>query len=119
MGRLDEVEQLFADADAAFAAHRVHRLDILVNNAGITSTTPIEDLTEAGYDRTMAVNAKGVVFAMQFAARRMSVGGRIVNISTVGRCGRARVRPFTQRVRPRPSSSRGSRPASGVGGGSR
>lgn len=84
LGRLDEVERLFAGADAAFADRGRDRLDILVNNAGILPTTPIDELTEAEYDRTMAVNAKGVLFGMRCAAQRMSGGGRIVNVSTVG-----------------------------------
>jgi 3-oxoacyl-[acyl-carrier protein] reductase len=35
-------------------------IDILVNNAGIASRRGIDDLTEADFDRTIAVNLKSV-----------------------------------------------------------
>src|SRR5687767_7584466 len=42
----------------------------------------MEETTEAEFDAIMALNAKGPYFAMQAAARVLSDGGRIVNIST-------------------------------------
>lgn len=47
------------------------RLDALFNNAGIIEAKPILDLTEADWDRIMAVNLRGAFFVMQAAARRM------------------------------------------------
>ncbi len=58
------------------------RLDILVNNAATATFGPLADVTEEQFDALFAVNVKGVFFAMQEAARRMSDGGRIVNISS-------------------------------------
>ncbi len=72
-----EVRRLFADADEAFG-----RLDILVNNAGDAYFSPLADVTEADFDALFALNARGVFFAMQEAARRMERGGRIVNLSS-------------------------------------
>ncbi|WP_158886738.1 SDR family oxidoreductase [Amycolatopsis anabasis] len=78
LGEPDEVERLFAEADA-----RLGRLDILVNNAGIIADAPIGEVTAELYDRVLAVNARGPFLALQQAARRMADGGRIVNISTM------------------------------------
>ncbi len=62
------------------------RLDILVNNAGIALIKPFLELDEATWDRTFAVNAKGVYLCAQAAARQMirqGTGGRIINLSSV------------------------------------
>src|SRR6516162_7980424 len=47
------------------------RLDVIVNNAGVTRFAYIMDLTEADWDRIHRVNAKGVFFCLQRAAREM------------------------------------------------
>jgi len=64
---------------------RTGRIDILVNNAGVISNTPILDLTEEEWDRTLAVNLKGVFVCSQSVARAMSKqrSGRIVNIASL------------------------------------
>src|SRR5687767_15885906 len=63
---------------------RFGRLDILVNNAGLGPANPAEDVTEADFDLTMAVNVKGTFFASQAAGRAMirQGGGRIINLSS-------------------------------------
>jgi 3-oxoacyl-[acyl-carrier protein] reductase len=76
---VDDVRRLFQETQKAYG-----RLDILVNNAGIFWAKPILDTTEEEYDRMFAVNAKGPFFALQEAAKQMTEGGRIVNISTGG-----------------------------------
>jgi len=68
------------------------RLDIIVNNAGVTRFSGIMDLTEADWDRIHRVNAKGVFFCLQRAAREMIVqksGGRIINIASISGRGYA------------------------------
>ncbi len=65
-------------------------VDILVNNAGILSKTPVEEITEAEWDRIMNVNLKGVLFATQQVLPYMKQKGfgRIINLSSVaGRMG--------------------------------
>jgi NAD(P)-dependent dehydrogenase (short-subunit alcohol dehydrogenase family) len=54
----------------------------LANVAGVFDDVPFLDTTEAIWDRTMDINAKGMFFCCQSAARRMreAGGGRIVNI---------------------------------------
>lgn len=72
-----EVRGLF---DATIA--RFGKVDILINNAALAVLAPIAEVSEALFDRTFAVNAKGTFFGCQEAARRLSEGGRIINISS-------------------------------------
>jgi len=72
------------------AVAELGRLDIIVNNAGVTRYSYIMDLTEADWDRIHRVNAKGVFFCVQRAAREMikqfeqdGSGGRIVNMASI------------------------------------
>jgi 3-oxoacyl-[acyl-carrier protein] reductase len=58
--------------------------DILVNNAGIALIRGIDDLTEADFDQTIAVNLKSAFLCTQAVLPHMRVQrwGRIVNISS-------------------------------------
>ena len=60
------------------------RLDILVNNAGVGPANLAEDVNEADFDLTFAVNVKGVYFASQAAGRVMirQGHGRIIHLSS-------------------------------------
>jgi NAD(P)-dependent dehydrogenase (short-subunit alcohol dehydrogenase family) len=78
------------DAMVARAVAELGRLDVIVNNAGVTRYAQIMDLTEADWDRIHRVNAKGVFFCLQRAAREMigqhqadGRGGRIINIASI------------------------------------
>ncbi len=87
-----DFEAAVADTLAAFGA-----LDILVNNAGTTHVNkPMLEITEDEYDRTFAVNAKGVFLGCQAVVpvfRKQQGGGVIINIgSTAG-------------IRPRPGTT--------------
>jgi len=84
-----EVGEIDAMIDAAVA--HFGRLDVIVNNAGVTRRAYIMDLTEADWDRIHRVNAKGVFFCLQRAARVMigQGGGRIINIASIAGRGYA------------------------------
>jgi 3-oxoacyl-[acyl-carrier protein] reductase len=78
LGTVAGVRAMFAEA----LTHLGH-LDVLVNNAGVIVPGPIGQMTEEDYERTFAVNARGVFFALQEAARSLSDGGRVVSVSSV------------------------------------
>lgn len=61
------------------------RVDTLVNNAGVTRRAYIMDLTDEDWDRIHRINAKGVFFCLQRAARDMIPrrDGRIINIASI------------------------------------
>jgi glucose 1-dehydrogenase len=74
-----DVEALVATTVETFG-----RLDVLVNNAGIEQHTPLLEIAEEDWDRTIAVNLKGPFLCTQAAAKRMQEhGGSIVNISSI------------------------------------
>ena len=77
VSKLEDIQRLFDQAIDHFG-----RLDILVNNAGIRISKNVADIDEAEYDRLFAINVKGTFFACQLAARRLSEGGKIINISS-------------------------------------
>jgi 3-oxoacyl-[acyl-carrier protein] reductase len=58
---------------------------ILVNNAGIAPLRGVDELTEAEFDRTIAVNLKSVFLCTQAALpdMRAQQWGRVVNMSSV------------------------------------
>jgi len=59
-------------------------VDILVNNAGIALIRSLDELTEADFDETIAVNLKSVFLCTQAVLPHMRAQrwGRIVNISS-------------------------------------
>jgi 3-oxoacyl-[acyl-carrier protein] reductase len=78
--RADEVAALAARAIDAFGA-----IDCWVNNAGSATpgdVGPLIDLTEQQWDAVVDVNLKWTFFAAQTAARAMTRGGSIINISS-------------------------------------
>ncbi len=84
MGNSAEISKMVARAIEEFST-----IDILVNNAALTASrsgpTPIVDLKEDVWNRTMAVNLTGVFLTSQAVARQMikqGNGGKIVNIAS-------------------------------------
>lgn len=69
----------------AFAIATYGKLDILVNNAGISGSSVGDELSLAGWDKLMAVNATSVFIGTTRAAAEMAKtgGGSIVNISSI------------------------------------
>jgi NAD(P)-dependent dehydrogenase (short-subunit alcohol dehydrogenase family) len=71
------IESLVAD---------VGQVDVLVNNAAILVEKPIEEMSVAEFDRTMAVNLRAPFLLSRAFGRGMKERGwgRIINISSVG-----------------------------------
>ena len=92
-----------ADVKAMMDAAQQHfgGLDILVNNAGVTHLPqPLEDVSEADFDRIVAVNMKAIYLAMREvvprfkanAAGRQGIRGVVLNMaSTAGVSPRPRL----------------------------
>ncbi|MBW4579536.1 MAG: glucose 1-dehydrogenase [Tildeniella nuda ZEHNDER 1965/U140] len=77
LSKVEDIRRLFAETIQHFG-----QLDILVNNAGTGVIGAIADVTEDEYNKVFDLNVRGVLFALQEAARAMNDGGRIVNISS-------------------------------------
>ena len=61
-------------------------VDILVNNAGIFPFQPVQQMSEADWDRVIDVNLKGAFLCAQAAARQMRAqghGGVILNVASI------------------------------------
>lgn len=69
-----------ADLDALMETVRAThgRLDILIANAGGGEFTPLDAITEAGFDKYFGINVKGTLFTVQKALQLMPAGGAIV-----------------------------------------
>lgn len=74
-------EDCEALADAAVEAFG--RIDVLVNNAGIGTVAPATHETPDDFRAVIDVNLNGAYWMAQAAARRMTSGGSIINISSV------------------------------------
>jgi len=61
------------------------RIDILVNNAGVNVPRLAVDVTEAEWDKVMAIDLKGVFFTTQAVAKKALIPqgyGKVVNIAS-------------------------------------
>ncbi|MDB5581458.1 MAG: dehydrogenase, short-chain alcohol dehydrogenase like protein [Bradyrhizobium sp.] len=89
-------EAMFVKADVTDAAQvramvektvdAYGRLDILYNNAAILGNmVPLAEMVEEDFDRTMAVNVRGVFLGMKYGIRQMlkQGGGVIINCGSV------------------------------------
>ncbi|HVH17111.1 MAG TPA: SDR family oxidoreductase [Myxococcota bacterium] len=82
--RVDVSQRKEVDALVAHAVDAWGRLDVCCNVAGIPADGPLEALSEAEFDRVVAVNVKGTLFGCQAAVRAMAPrkSGSIINVSS-------------------------------------
>lgn len=89
--RTDIADEAQVDAMFAELKDRWGGLDVLVNNAGIAGpTSPVEDISLADWNQTIAVNLTGVFLCARRAVPLLKAagGGAIVNLSSAaGRLG--------------------------------
>jgi len=88
LGDVHEVSGDLTDADVPVrlvreVAEHFGRIDVLVNNAGLSTAKPALELTVEDFDQTFDVDVRAAFLASQEAARRMTDGGVIVNITSV------------------------------------
>ena len=77
------------DAMTAAVMKRFGTVDILVNNAGVLDVMPLDEITEAVWDRQIDVNLKGQFFCAKAVApdMRRKRYGKIVNMSSIAGLG--------------------------------
>ena len=74
-----DVRHLFAETAKAFG-----KLDVLVNNAGVYKFAPLEETTEAEYQRQFSTNVLGPLQATREALPLFGPdGGSVINISSI------------------------------------
>jgi acetoacetyl-CoA reductase/3-oxoacyl-[acyl-carrier protein] reductase len=73
-------------AIALCAAHFGAGIDVVVNNAALAQEKPFESLTDADWDRMLAVNLRGAFMVVQECLPGMLTKkwGRIINITSIG-----------------------------------
>jgi acetoacetyl-CoA reductase/3-oxoacyl-[acyl-carrier protein] reductase len=73
-------------AVAASARHFGRGFDIVVNNAALVQEKPFESITDADWDRMLAVNLRGAFIVAQecLPAMLKRKWGRIINITSIG-----------------------------------
>jgi len=74
-----DVKRLFEETKKAFG-----KLDVLVNNAGVFKFAPLEETSEAEYQRQFGINVLGPLLATREALNLFGDnGGSVINISSV------------------------------------
>ena len=79
VANLDSIEEAFNQCVDEFS-----RINVLVCSAAISSVEPFLEVTPSEWDRTFAINVRGLFFCNQKAAKIMQKtgGGRIINITS-------------------------------------
>jgi len=81
IGEIEQIEQLFAEVNATFG-----NLDFLIHNAASGFNRPVMEQRPKGWDWSMNINARSLLFMAQKAMELMEPrgGGAIVSISSPG-----------------------------------
>src|SRR5215471_2068002 len=79
VSRSAEVKRLFEETRKTFG-----KMDVLVNNAGVFKFAPIEETSEAEYQRQFSINVLGPLLATREALPLFgAAGGSVINISSI------------------------------------
>lgn len=78
VSRLADLDKLYAEVKQKFG-----RIDVLFANAGVAEMAPIGMISEEHFDRSFAINVKGLVFTVQKALPLMGAGASIVLTSSI------------------------------------
>lgn len=82
--RTDVTREADVEALLDAAVSDFGRLDIVINNAGGGQGEYLPEITEESFDRTLALNAKSVLFGIKHAGSRIADGGAILSTSSMG-----------------------------------
>ena len=82
---LDVTDRKRVEAIIAATVENCGRLDVVVNAAGILNIKPFLEISEQEWERTFAVNVKGMFFVCQEALKRMieQKAGCFVNFASI------------------------------------
>lgn len=78
LAKPDEIVALFDAVQRKFGG-----LDIVINNAGVVRLQQIKDATDDDFAYIIDNNVRGTFTALRESLRRISDGGRIVNVSSI------------------------------------
>lgn len=82
VSRADAVEKMVRETVETYGG-----IDILFNNAAVTLPASVVDASEEIWDRTMAIDLKGVFLPSKYAIPHMIAGGGGSIINTASMCG--------------------------------
>jgi NAD(P)-dependent dehydrogenase (short-subunit alcohol dehydrogenase family) len=70
---------------ASFALEKMGKVDILINNAGTNAPQPIDEITDADWDRVLEINLSSVMSLTRALVPQMKQRkwGRVIHISSV------------------------------------
>ena len=78
VSKLTDLDKLYAEVKQKFG-----RIDVLFANAGVAEMAPIGMISEDHFDRSFAINVKGLLFTVQKALPLMGEGAAIVLTSSI------------------------------------
>jgi len=83
--RTDVSKEAEVSAMVEDAVSSCGRIDILFNNAGVVLVRPLEDTSEAEWDRVLSINLKAAFFTIKHAVPHMrrAGGGAILNTGSI------------------------------------
>lgn len=76
--RSDTASMADIDALGALVEEKLGQIDVVFINAGVSELAPLDQVTEASYDRQFDINTKGAFFTAQRLAPLVRHGGAVV-----------------------------------------